>query len=809
MNLQMINMRSKCCRLLKETNITKKATNKCEETVLLKNLEIIKNQNISSKIAALPESIQILSLQEENSLQYMIELLKSDIGTSQITQMLDHVQMKDLMKYAPEEVRNLLCLKQNNEKYIGIYLKYYRNDGLSDEEMLRLWGGLTWFRVRRANLTDEWLGDIGERRSLFLEPIITNNFVQWIEDYDGCLKLLAERADVVRFLNDLYQAVDGRCVFDENNLEEICDNTQYLEELWSWLCEFFEKGQLAKFLPLWFQNHALVYDLELLKKKVHKGKKINVESLLISRASYIAFFYDEELTAEFDKEHEELMIYAITHKKKAFLNLVRENITLYQSVSSNSVLFQRVFYDKCLNVNTMNIKNLAACKEMRCSEDVAWALLAGREHTFEELALIYSLSEDYVRLYESFSARRTDERIRIMREIVKKQCLPYAIRQEELSKNLVAKPLSQWMQQDFGHIEDLSHKNAMCLLSEYEMLARFIPDMANDAEVRYVWHNLAQCQRFVSMEEIRRHSLEENDEWKYLVKEFAFSEEFIEENQERIRKFIFEDGAHIMKTYCESQKGKQDALRRLTSAELMGRFRELKYYQDDLLKEIDFPITERQKKIWIENSRDAQGEFIVWEEDGLLPVMQIGVKPYRTCLSYDSGSYKQCLLACHDSNKKVLYLSYKGKVVLRAAIRLTKGRYGEFANSKEPQLQFADFMESTAKNGTDENKSTQEVLTLFIERAYISGLPERVKRCAHNLILHLMRRKAKQMKAVLVASIFYLQDFSEEFRPLDYSMYISKSKAGEQYLDSLGGSNCVDTEGSYKCARLLVDKMNA
>ena len=35
-------------------------------------------------------------------------------------------------------------------------------------------------------------------------------------------------------------------------------------------------------------------------------------------------------------------------------------------------------------------------------------------------------------------------------------------------------------------------------------------------------------------------------------------------------------------------------------------------------------------------------------------------------------------------------------------------------------------------------------------------------------------------------------------------MYISKSKAGEQYLDSLDGSNTVDKEGSYKKNKFLV-----
>lgn len=441
-------------------------------------------------------------------------------------------------------------------------------------------------------------------------------------------------------------------------------------------------------------------------------------------------------------------------------------------------------------------------------ENIAWTLLAEREHTFGKMELIYFLPESYVRLYESFSARRTDERIRIMREIVKDMCLPDDVRQEELSEKLMEKPLSQWIQQDLGHIEGLSRQNALRLLSEYRMFIRFIPDMANDAEVRYVWTDIGKCQKFSSMKEIRKHSLEENQEWRYLAETFDFSDKFIKENQERIRKFIFEDGAHIMKTYCESQKMQQDALRRLISAELMGRFKELKYYHDDLLKEIDFPIADWQKKIWMENSREEREAFAVWEEDGLLPVMQIGVKPCKTCLSYEDGMYKQCLLACHDANKKVLYLSYNGKVVLRAAFRLTKGMYGRYTDKKELQLQFADLMVSGRESRIDEEKYAQEFLTLFLEHSYISGLPERLEKRAYDLILDLVRKKAMQMNAVLVASMSYQKHLSEELHSMYYSVYISKSKAGEQYLDSLGGNNCVDKEESYKCEKFLLDRIS-
>ena len=578
MNLQVIGIRSKCCMLLDKTKITIEITGVCTEDVLLKNLETIKSQKIEW-IQTFPANLQMEILQGEEILQYVLELMKPDISVNRVKQILEQVPIRDLMKYAPEVVRAVLSCHEVKDNYMGIYLKCYQEDGLSGEELWNLCEGLEWFQKNRENLTDDWLESIGAERSLFMEPAITHNFICYIQDYDGCIQMLTQRKDVRELINTVCRADNGEAVLDDIAMEELCANTERISGLWSWAQEFFEEQQLGKFLNLWLQNHALVYDLECLKNKAESGEHIDKESILMGRASYIAFFYNEKFPEELRREQEELIIYAITHKKRAFLNLVRENIQLYKDLSGNSVLFCRAFYDRCMNINSMNSKNLAACEGMANHDNIAWDLLAEREYTFEELALIYSLPKRYIQLYESFSARRTDERLRIMREIVKKRCLPVDVMLEELSENLMQKPLSQWMQQDFGHIQDLTYENAVGLLSRFEMLAQFIPDMKNNVEVRYALSNLTQCQEATSMEALRENSLEYNEEWKYLADIFVFSKDFIAENRERIIRFIFEDGAHIMKIYCGSQPKKLDDLRRLVSAELMGRFKELKYYQ--------------------------------------------------------------------------------------------------------------------------------------------------------------------------------------------------------------------------------------
>lgn len=104
----------------------------------------------------------------------------------------------------------------------------------------------------------------------------------------------------------------------------------------------------------------------------------------------------------------------------------------------------------------------------------------------------------------------------------------------------------------------------------------------------------------------------------------------------------------------------------------MGRFRELKYYQDDLSKELDYPITPSIKQKWMENLSVKEDSLCLWEADDLFSVMQIGEIPKHICLSYINGQYSHCLLACHDSNKKTLYLSYGERNCLKSCHSFNK-----------------------------------------------------------------------------------------------------------------------------------------
>ena len=103
--------------------------------------------------------------------------------------------------------------------------------------------------------------------------------------------------------------------------------------------------------------------------------------------------------------------------------------------------------------------------------------------------------------------------------------------------------------------------------------------------------------------------------------------------------------------------------------------------------------------------------------------------------------------------------------------------------------------------------SGQEYLTLFLERLYISHVgPETEKQIKRGFI-ELTRRKSEELGAVLVLSIDYCGECGADFAQTHFDIYISKSKAGIQYLDSLDGPATVTTEGSYKANTFLIRKI--
>ena len=174
-------------------------------------------------------------------------------------------------------------------------------------------------------------------------------------------------------------------------------------------------------------------------------------------------------------------------------------------------------------------------------------------------------------------------------------------------------------------------------------------------------------------------------------------------------------------------------------------------------------------------------------------MLQIGEVPMSTCLSYVNGIYKDCLLSCFDANKKVLYLAKEGKIVFRALLRLTKG-----SDTPKPvktqKIEFVDLVKEAQKK----EEEGKEELILFLERPYFSKISGEEEESAVALAYQVVQEKAKKLNARIVISTSYEKyESSKAFRSAEYYVYISASKNGKQYLDSLHGEASVSRSGSY------------
>lgn len=801
MNLQKIRRHRECCHLLIKTGLAKELTEQCMEQDILAGGRRIIETGVSQQMQKLEKDVQRRLLNNPELLEYTIKLFQKGADAARCNSIMGEIELEVLLGYDIDRVMDILSDCVISNKFLVVYLKYYGKERLTDVEKSSLMYGLeNYFSKRKCKDDKIFL----KNSRLFCSDFVSSSLLTNLQDYDACLAKIANNKTVCRVLHIIYEMGGWYMEIDDEAFRQVEKDPLKIAEGLSWAEQFFEESEKKPFIKLLVNNHALLYDLGRLRTKVESGRDQEAHQMVKDRIAYISFLYSNQYIDLWRGAYmEELIIFAISHKKKAFLLLIQENKEIFTSLPRNSVLFQTEFYSHIVNINTLNKRNLKQCNRIQsCTSDFL-KLFYDKGCTFEEFAILSEVSIEYARLYFLLQIPRIDDRLRVIREVIRKRCLSIGMNLPAIAEQLSVRPLSQWMQKNFSNIDGLDSKIGIKILENYERIKHLTSDIRTIAEARYVTSHAKNFQTKKDMKTVRDSVLQESRDWINLQKNFQFSPEFIQENEERIRNFIFEDGAYIMWTYLQQMQEKTEELRRLVFAELSGRFRELKYFGNDLERELDYPIMELSKNMWKKNLLEEKDGLCVWEEDGLIPVMRMGEVPYATCLSYKTGIYKECLLACHDSNKKILNLSLNGKIVLRAAIRMTKGYYGKARkmDTDLPQLEFADLSEAKVEKKQDEKK---EQLVLFLERAYIAGLPENLEKSAIELILSLMNRKARQLKAKLVASNFYSKWKTEEMCNAVFSIYISKSKAGSKYLDSLDGSKSVINEGTYQSHIFLI-----
>ena len=559
------------------------------------------------------------------------------------------------------------------------------------------------------------------------------------------------------------------------------------------------------FFRNWSENECPEYELTFLRDKLNTMNAEELSSVLSNHIGYINFLYGNKIGGiELDTlsgGKEQLLVYALLKKKKSFIRLVEENYSVYCNIPSSSVLFQP-WFRKAVNINSLNGNNLYDCNYLTRSKEPV--LTEGHSYTFAEIKELCVLPIQYSMLYNKLKISRVDDKLLILRQLGKKMILQPEdeCNIDVLAERLSEKNLHRWIQEDFAHIEGLTASTALSLLDSYAELKHLIPSVESEDEAQYLLRNIERVSEYKDMDTIRSDIMTMDVSWLELREKLDIDEAFVNQYSKQILSFLLKYGADIsLNYYNHLTKPDQESFRRVLMAELMGEFYKVKYRPGDLIKEIDYPITAAQEGTWQKLISANKDDVEVKETDGFFDTLLVGEKPTHTCMSYINGSYKQCLLAIFDSNKHIFYAYKNGKPIARALLRLTKGSFNPVGDADG--FSFADLNNPDAAEPVKE--SDEEILTLFLERSYHSRINDFEVADVDAMFIELAKQKAKSLSCTLVLSTSYMK-INTDFLPVDYYLYISRSKAGEQYIDSLDGKTTVSEEQSYKKNRFLISK---
>ena len=558
---------------------------------------------------------------------------------------------------------------------------------------------------------------------------------------------------------------------------------------------------IYEFLRVWIDTGAHVEHLPVCAAKLAGLSQQEQHEALQSRLSYLNMLYGGQLNGvrlcDIPGDALPLLSYALAKQQNTFLRLVRDHMDDFLQLPCDSMLFHPEFFQH-LHLNSLTHKNLLVClNEPARVYPESMDKLGQRICTFEELRLLVTSEPVYASLYSKLTIPRTDDRLIVLRQLLKRRLIPTACSQEKLAalaRRLSEKPLNRWMEQDLAHIQGLLPRQAVLLLMEYEDVQRFLPEMTSATEAVFYLNNQEPLAAYDNWHTAMKNIRTLDQDWQVLQKELGLDEAFIQENEKHILNFLLNNGAHIARVYTPALGSDTEGFYRILRALLMGDYHTLKYFADDLSIEIAHPLTDEQKQTWMENTQVQRAGLTAREMDDFFSIMQVGETPQHTCLSYINGSHRDCLLSTFDSNKKILYASMDGKPVGRAMLRLTKGSKKAIRNPNRRHLEFADLRSAQGGHREQDN----EELVLFLERSYVSGIDDRMENAVNRLFIALAEKKAEELGVRLVLSHHYVQSVSGMgYASMSYALYISQSKAGYQYLDSLGGQCSARNECSY------------
>lgn len=172
--------------------------------------------------------------------------------------------------------------------------------------------------------------------------------------------------------------------------------------------------------------------------KILTGPDADFKKISNGKAAYVNTLYGNPLPDmdlyELTLEKTELILYAITKRKKHFLKLLRKNGDWLINLDRNSLILDEEVYKRCLNLNTLNEQNLRDCEYMVVPWRKSEESLFSKPRVFEELKVLFNVKAVYIDLYDRLAYSKSDDRLRVIRELIKRDCLTDALEENQVER---------------------------------------------------------------------------------------------------------------------------------------------------------------------------------------------------------------------------------------------------------------------------------------------------------------------------------------------------------------------------------------
>jgi hypothetical protein len=646
-----------------------------------------------------------------------------------------------------------------------------------------------------------------------------------------------DRPDIINLASFLFK-LDGRCCNFKIEAISNIDNTEKLLTSLKELQEITGSKTLANVLRAMFTRSFDVKDIFALKTRVRKEDTVALKQLrkVTSPLKYyfelLEFVYGNrfpQLFAVLNKQDlnltwfeplAELLMYALRKNKKAFIKLITQEVAVLKELSEqhhnsgdrmpNPVLCHPYLWSR-VNLNAVNKKELYQLKDITFNENLE---IPDQTITPQEFIYLADAPHFHRRVYPHLKIDRVDDRLRVIKELP--ASLPWPYQKNMSSPDILKKtaylisekPLSKWIQDNIP-VKNYSKGKLLTLLIFRDEIGHLIDQVQDEADIEFLLSiKDTLFAQYKDLLEAQRAWYQNNQQLANLLRKMEISKEFTAKYEKNIFRFASRGLIKVVNELSQILNGTQvQNLYLLSKAYMAGQFEKVKFYGDDLDLEIGLKTTEAVKKNWQSDMVKTAKNLVAKETSDFETTLRIGEYPVRTCMNWSGGSYRNCLLANFDANKKILVGYKDNELVGRAIIRLTKGSENPPSDSNKLRFRNIEEIENQEKSLLAGDK--KEDLVLFLERPYFKHCSEEEEQKLMTMFIKIILEKARLLGARAVFASSYEEVLVKgntncSGKIKKYHIFISYSKNGTQYLDSFNGQNSSKNEGSYVKDRLFV-----